>query len=212
MLKNARRVKVAPVTRQPYPAQISPVNKQVRTETARKRKASGGTTQVSADGMQGTYQLSLLSELDGGGCSKRAMHMAGLMPSLKSCMQRSLAAAVPPLSREQLVDRMNAIAKQYGLKITVGRGRVLTLAVLEKWLAPNDMEDMPPIAAFQVFMLALGNFEPLRMLAEFNGCKLVTEEELPYFEYGKAKFEARERSRQLKRLEDTLSDRHKAGR
>lgn len=163
--------------------------------------------------MQGnSYQLSLLNELDGGGCSKRAMHMAGLMPSLKSCMQRSLAAAVPPLSREQLVDRMNAIARQSGVKITVGRGRVLTLAVLEKWLAPNDTEDMPPMAAFQVFMLALGNFEPLRMLAEFNGCKLITEDEIQYYEYGKAKFEAKERARQLKRLEDSLSDRRKVGR
>jgi len=132
--------------------------------------------------------------------------MAGLMPSLKSCMQRSLAAAVPHLSREQLVDRMNAIAKQHGVKITVGRGRVLTLAVLEKWLNANDYDDEPTIRAFQVFMLALGSVEPLRMLAEFNGCKLVTEEEIPFYEYGKAKFEAKERARQLKRLEDNIAE------
>ena len=164
---------------------------------------------MGMDGMQSTsYQLSLLtSELDGGGCSNRAMHMAGLMPSLKSCMQRSLAAAVPPLSREQLADKMNAIAKRHGLKITVGRGRVLTLAVLEKWLNPNDFDDVPPLAAVQVFMLALGTMEPLRLLAEFNGCKLISAEEAKLYEYGKAKFEARERSRKLKRLEDELSDR-----
>ena len=163
---------------------------------------------MGMDGMQSTsYQLSLLTtELDGGGCSNRAMHMAGLMPSLKSCMQRSLAAAVPPLSREQLVDRMNAIAKRCGYKITVGRGRILTLAVLEKWLNPNEIDDEPPIKAFQVFMLALGSLEPLRLLAEFNGCKLITEKEIPFYEYGKAKFEAKERARQLKRLEGELSD------
>lgn len=162
--------------------------------------------------MQSTYQLSLLSELDGGGCSKRAMHMAGLMPSLKSCMQRSLAAAVPPLSREHLVDRMNAIAKRYGYKITVGRGRVLTLPVLEKWLNPNDLDDDPPIKAFQVFMLALGTLEPLQLLAEFNDCKLITEEEIPFYNYGKAKFEAKERSRQLKRLEDELAEQRRSRR
>jgi hypothetical protein len=159
------------------------------------------------DGMEQPYQLSLLSELDGDGCSTRALHMAGLMPSLKSCMQRTLAAAVPSLSREQLVDRMNAIAKQYGVKITMGRGRVLTLAVLEKWLNANDFDDEPSIRAFQVFMLALGSVEPLRVLAEFNGCKLVSPEEIPFLLYGKEKLEAKERARRLKRLEEDIIDR-----
>ena len=159
------------------------------------------------DGMQTPYQLSFLTELDGGGCSRRAMHTSGLVPSLKACMRSVLAAAVPSLSREQLVDRMNAIAKRYGFKITVGRGRVLTLAVLEKWLAANDPDDVPPLEAVQVFMLALNTMEPLAVLAEMNGCKLITEEEIPFFEYGKAKFEARERSRKLKRLEDDIADR-----
>ena len=161
--------------------------------------------------MKNSYQLSLLSELDGSDQSQRALHMAGLMPSLKSCMRQALAAAVPPLSREQLVDRMNIIAKRYGFKITVGRGRVLTLAVLEKWLVANDPDDMPPLAAIQVFMLALGNVSLLGLLAEFNGCKLVTEEEIPFFEYGKARFEAKERARHLKRLEDNIADRQKRG-
>lgn len=162
--------------------------------------------------MRNTYQLSLFSESDGSGYSTRAMHVGGLVPSLKACMQRALAAAVPSLSRDQLVDRMNAIAKQHGLKITVGRSRVLTLAVLEKWLAPNDQDDVPPILAFEVFMLALGNFDPLQVLAEFNGCKLITEEEIPFYEYGKEKFEAKENAKRIKRLEDNLIERRKAGR
>jgi hypothetical protein len=169
---------------------------------------------MGMDGMQSTsYQLSLLtSELDGGGFSNRAMHMAGLMPSLKSCMQRSLAAAVPPLSREQLVDKMNAIAKRYGYKITVGRGRVLTLAVLEKWLNPNEIDDDPPIKAFQVFMLALGSLEPLRLLAEFNGCILITSDEARFYRYGKAKYEAKERAGELKQLEKDIANQQRSRR
>ena len=107
---------------------------------------------------------------------------------------------------------MNDIARQTGSKITGGRARVLTLSVLEKWLNPNDQDDEPSIRAFEVFMLALDNFEPLRTLAEFNGCKLITENEIPFYEYGKAKFEAKERARQLKRLEDDLADRRKTRR
>lgn len=162
--------------------------------------------------MEQPYQLSFLTELDGGGCSRRAMHMSGLVPSLKACMRSALAAAVPSLSREQLVDRMNSIAKRHGFKITVGRGRVLTLAVLEKWLAANDPDDVPPLEAIQVFMLALNTMEPLAVLAEMNGCKLITEEEIPFYDYGKAKFEAKERARQLKRLEEDITDKRKGRR
>ena len=158
------------------------------------------------------YQLSLFSESSGGGPSVSA-HAGGLMPALKACMQRALAAATPPLSREQLVDRMNEIARHQGLKITSGRSKVLTTSILDKWLAPNDSEDVPPILAFEVFMMALGNFDPLRLLVEFNGCKMVTPDEIPVLMYGREKLEAKERARRLKRLEEDIADQRKqAGR
>lgn len=159
--------------------------------------------------MANSYQLSLFSESSGGGPFIRhaRAHAGGLVPVLKASMQRALAAATPSLSRAQLVDRMNDIARQQGIKITAGRSRVLTESIVEKWLAPNDMDDVPPLAALEIFMLAVGSFEPLKVWAEFNGCMLVSPDEIPVLMYGKEKLEAKERARRLKRLEEEIADR-----
>lgn len=154
-------------------------------------------------------QFSLLSELGDGGQIARVAHVGGLVPALKACMQRTLAAVTPSLSRAQLVDRMNEIASMNGVKITTGRTRLLTTNILDKWLAPHDTDDVPPIAALEVFMLAVNSFEPLNVLAEFNGCTLLAREEVPFYEYGKATFENKERTKRLRKLENDLADSRK---
>ena len=160
--------------------------------------------------MKGTYQLSLFSELGGGRMSAPEGHAGGILPLIKHRMKSALAAAVPPLSREQLVDRMNAIAKREHLKITVSKGS-LTPAILDKWLAPNE-PDLPPLPGLEVFMLALGDLGPLEALAEFHGYRMLSPEELLFYEFGKAKFEARERSRRMKRLEESIMESRQGGR
>ena len=163
--------------------------------------------------MKITSQLSLFSESDGGAPTLESApigHAGLILRSIKHRMKRALAAAVPPLSREQLVDRMNSIATREDLKITIGKGK-LTLAVLDKWLAPNE-SDLPPIVGLEVFMLALGDLGPLEAFAEHHGCTLLTKREALFYEFGKAKFEARERAQRLKRLEETITDSRRSGR
>ncbi len=151
-------------------------------------------------------QLSLFSEFGGGSHnSSSALHLGGLSSTLKASMQRALASAAPHLSRAQLVDRMNEIAKYHGVKITTGRTKLLTTNILDKWLAPNDTDDMPPILAVEVFMMAIGSFAPLEAFAEFNGCKVMGPDEVAFYEYGKAKFESKERAKELRMLENKLS-------
>lgn len=157
------------------------------------------------------YQHSLFSFTDQGEGSQKAtatahMRIGGLASTLKACMQQTLTTAAPYLSRAQLVDRMNEIAKQNGVKITTGRTRLLTTNILDKWLAPNDTDDIPPLMAVEVFMLAVGSLAPLEFLAEFHGCKLLDPDEVLLFEYGKAKFESKERARKLRRLENDLAE------
>lgn len=162
--------------------------------------------------MTAPYQFSLLSELGNGDQLGKIEHVGAFVPAIKSAMQRALAAASPPVSRIQLVERMNAIAGKYGVKLTTGRTRLLSIHILDKWLAPNDPDDMIPLVALEVFMLAIRNFEPLKCLAEFNGCKILTPEENLFYEYGKAKFAAKEQARKLKRLEEDLAEKLKVRR
>jgi len=154
------------------------------------------------------FQLSLLSD---GGFSTGFARVGGLIPSVKASMQRALAAVTPPMSRDQLVDRMNSIAKQTGARLTSERSRLLSLATLEKWLCPSERDHVPSLEALEVFMLALDTSEPLARWAELRGCKLITAEEAQFYRYGKAKFEAKEHSRQLKRLEEDIADTRKGG-
>lgn len=163
--------------------------------------------------MKNAYQLLLFDKLDGGGSSPESApvgHVGLIIPSIKRRMKSALAAAVPPLSREQLVDRMNAIAERENLKITIGKGK-LTLAVLDKWLAANE-PDFPPLLGLEVFMLALGDLGPLKALAELHNCTLLTAQEALFYEFGKAKFDAKERARSLKHLENVINESRKTGR
>jgi len=153
--------------------------------------------------MASFYQPSLLSD---SGLTTGFAHAGGLVPSVKACMQRALAAVTPSMSRDQLVDRMNFIAKQTGTRLTSERSRLLSLATLEKWLSPNDRDHVPSLEALDVFMRAVNTVEPLAQWADTHGCTLVSPDEKPFLLYGKAKFEAKEHSRQLKRLEDEIAD------
>ena len=128
----------------------------VRTGKAARQAAIGQPNR--ADGMTPrAYQLSLFDEP---GNATQVAHIAGLVPSLKAAMQRTLLAVNPPLAREQLVYRMNGLAKLAGAKITPDKSRVLSLAVIEKWLAPNDRDHVPSLEALEVFMLAVDSREP----------------------------------------------------
>ena len=147
------------------------------------------------------YQLPLMGD---DSQTTRAIHVAGLVPFVKAAMQRALAAVTPPLSREQLVDRMNAIAKQAGAKITPDKTRLLTLATLEKWLAPNDTEHVPSLVALEVFMLAVDSRAPLDVLVSLHGYRLISPEQVKILEYGQAKLAAKRAGRAMRRLEEEI--------
>ena len=147
------------------------------------------------------YQLPLMGDDSQAG---RVMHVAGLVPSVKAAMQRALAAVTPPLSREQLVDRMNEIAKQAGAKMTPDKSRLLTLPTLEKWLCPNDTEHVPSLVALEVFMLAVDGRAPLDVLASLHGYRLISPEQVKILEYGQAKLSAKRAGRAMRRLEEEI--------
>ena len=151
------------------------------------------------------YQL-LLPNRGGDSRAPNLMHVAGLLPSVKAAMQRALNAVTPPLSREQLVDRMNELAKQSGTKITSDKSRVLTLAMLEKWLAPNETNYFPSLPALEIFMIAVGSREPLDVLAAIHGYRLISPDEIKILEYGKAILASKKAGAAMRRLEKEIND------
>lgn len=149
------------------------------------------------------YQLSLLGD---DSQTTRVFRVGGLVSSAKAAMRRALAAVTPPLSREQLVDRMNALAKRAGVKITSDKSRTLSLATLEKWLSTNDHDHFPSIEALEIFMIAVDSAEPLSVLADMHGYRLISHEESKILDYGKATLAAKKAGKTAKRLEEEIGN------
>jgi hypothetical protein len=153
--------------------------------------------------MTKAYQLTFPFMGDGGQIQS-VMHVAGLIPPVKAAMQRALAAVNPPMSREQLVDKMNELAKLAGAKITADKSRALSLATLEKWLSVNDLDHFPPLPALEIFMIAVNSRAPLDVLASIHGYRLISPEEVIILEYGKARLASKKAGDKMRRLEKEI--------
>lgn len=138
-----------------------------------------------------TVQLSLFDD--------KAAKLAGLNATLKASMQRALSASA--LSREQLLDRMNGLARDAGVKLTTGNAHQLSLATLDKWLNPSDREHLPSVLALHVFCLALNNVQPLAHLLGLHGCGVMTAEDKRLRDYGHVCWEAKRRRKTARQLE-----------
>ncbi len=124
-----------------------------------------------------------------------------LEPLIKSALHN--AARESRLSREQLVDRANAIAARSGVRLNKN-AKKLSLEVLEKWLNPADRDHMPSLNALQVLMLALENQDPLRVLARAMGAELLSAQEAKLLQAAKLEREIKQLQQQKKRLEAQL--------
>lgn len=148
--------------------------------------------------MVGVIQLSLFGE------GNMGASVAGFNSAVKASMQRSIREARPIISREQVLDRMNRIAWEAGVKLTSGNSRKLALPTLEKWLNPADREHLPSILALHVFCLAVGTMVPFTLLVGLHGYELMTPEDKRLRNYGLACIESKSKRKALKRLEEEI--------
>lgn len=90
-----------------------------------------------------------------------------VQPDVKAALNK--AARDCGLSREQIVDRVNELARRFGLKLGP---RGLSSATLDKWLDPNDAEHRLPLEAVNLLAHVLEDFSPLDVLAASHGVGL----------------------------------------
>lgn len=143
-----------------------------------------------------TVQLSLFND--------QPARLAGLNATLKASMQRAVASC--GLSRAQVVDRMNALASDSGVKLTTGNARLLSPATFDKWLNPADREHLPSVLALEVFCLAVGSVQPLAQLLGLLGCGVMTAEDKRLRDYGHVCWETKRRRKAVRQLEMELED------
>lgn len=128
--------------------------------------------------------------------------LAGLVPAMRAAMNR--AAGADAAGRKLLVDRINEIARQVGLRLTTGNAQSISKDTLDKWLAPSDRDHTPSLIAMVVFCAATGDHAPLQMMLRALGLDVMTAEDRRHSDYGRACLAERTARRHKKMLEDGI--------
>lgn len=130
-------------------------------------------------------------------------HLAGLLPAIRGAMRRA-AGAEDSEGRKALVDSINRIAANGGVRLTTGNTKVITKDTLDKWLSPSDASHPPSITAIVVFCVATGDMAPLKQILKAAGLGVATEEDLKFAEYGRICHNERETKRKKRKIEGLL--------
>lgn len=121
---------------------------------------------------------------------------------IKEC----LAAVVSNsgLSRAEFLDRLNDVASRYGIRLMKGNSNGLTMATFEKWLNVEQLQYIPPIVALPVICEVGNSAEPINILANSLGLRVIGEDEIKRLMWADAYMEEREARSRKKRLEADL--------
>lgn len=128
--------------------------------------------------------------------------LAGLVPAMRAAMNR--VAGEDESGRKLLVDRLNAVAREAGVKLTLGNAHALSKDTLDKWLSPSDRDHTPGILAVAVFCAATKDASALRVVLQALGLDVMTKEDRKHRDYGKACMAEREARKRKKMLEETI--------
>lgn len=139
-------------------------------------------------------QLSLFDDDNGA--------IAGVMPAIRAAMNR--AAGADAEGRKRLVDRINAVATNAGVRLTQGNTKAISKDLLDKWLSPSDREHTPSLLAVVVFCKATGDPAPLRAALKVLGLDVMTAEDKRQRDYGRACLEEKAVRKRKKMLEENI--------
>lgn len=129
--------------------------------------------------------------------------LAGVMAAIRAAM-RATAGSPEGEGRKALPDRMNAIARQAGVRLTQGNKDSVSKDTLDKWLAPSDASHPPSILAILAFCVATNDYAPLRAMLQCIGLDIMTPDDRKMCEYGRALIEQKRVKKLLRKLEEEL--------
>lgn len=130
-------------------------------------------------------------------------HLAGLLPAIRGAMRRA-AGADEGEGRKALVESINRLAHDGGVRLTTGNSKTITKDTLDKWLSPSDTTHPPSLLAIIIFCLAVQDVSPLKLMLKAAGLHIATAEEMRDAEYGRACRMEREARKKKKSLKEHL--------
>lgn len=118
-------------------------------------------------------------------------------------MDRIVQAA--GLSRAEAVDRLNAAARRFGVRLASGSARELGLATFEKWLNPAA-DYVPSVRALNLFCHVFGTAEPLDLLVRSHGkgWRVIDGEDAKLLEWARTEREIKRLRARKRKIETEL--------
>ena len=126
-----------------------------------------------------SYQLDLFSN-------------QSLNPTYEIKRQIRLALAGCNLSRDEIVDRMNEIAVQEGMRKTISK------ATLDNWTKDSDPDRLPSLPWLTIFCRAAGTVAPIEAMLRPLGCGVLNNDDHNLLAWAKAEMEKRKAAKRAR--------------
>ena len=139
-------------------------------------------------------QLSLLEDI---------AQLAGVLPAIKAAM-RGIAGAPEGEGRKALPDKLNAIARASGIKLTGGNAHGISEEMLHKILSPSDDSRPPSVLMLLAFYKATSNPAHIRAMLRAVGLDIMTEDDRKLRDYARAILDQKKARKQARKLEEEL--------
>ena len=138
-------------------------------------------------------QLSLLDDTQ----------LAGALPAIKAAM-RGIAGAPEGEGRKALPDKLNAIARASGIKLTGGNAHGISEEMLHKILSPSDDSRPPSVLMLLAFYKATSNPAHIRAMLRAVNLDIMTEDDRKLRDYARAILDQKKARKQARKLEEEL--------
>ena len=139
-------------------------------------------------------QLSLIEDI---------AQLAGALPAIKAAM-RGIAGAPEGEGRKALPDKLNAIARASGIKLTGGNANGISEEMLHKILSPSDDSRPPSVLMLLAFYKATNNPAHIRAMLRAVGLDIMTEDDRNLRDYARAILDQKKARKQARKLEEEL--------
>ena len=139
-------------------------------------------------------QLSLIEDI---------AQLAGALPAIKAAM-RGIAGAPEGEGRKALPDKLNAIARASGIKLTGGNTHGISEEMLHKILSPSDDSRPPSVLMLLAFYKATSNPAHIRAMLRAVGLDIMTEDDRKLRDYARAILDQKKARKQARKLEEEL--------
>ena len=125
----------------------------------------------------------------------------GFVAAIKAAMRKSIVDS--GLSRAQVADEMNAIARSVGRALCKG-SKDISIDTLEKWLASEERGQLPDSFGLHVLMLATRSSHPMDVWLAFFDCAVLDPVNRKRLEYAELTLQRKVPAKRTKQLEDEL--------